>query len=83
MAQTNMIKDMYGYPLIISSGAVEEVLKISKREWKERWFTFPLRPFNKLKSSTYMRPCMYMAMEKIIMHPALENKFMEEIWNNQ
>jgi len=72
-----MINNLYGYPVIVSPGATEEVLKISKRLWKERLFTLPFKPFKKLKSFYYQRPCMYMVFDQLLVHPALVPKLRE------
>ena len=63
--------------MIISEHAVEEIIKIRKRTWRERLFTFPFRPFKKLIAYLYTRPCMYLVGNQLLVHPshrsALEN----------
>lgn len=55
--QTNSLSDaLFGMKIITSPFVGEKCTKQVKRTWKERLFTLPWRPFQKLKTITYYKP---------------------------
>ena len=75
----NTLGKIGGKQVIISTAALEEVIKIRKRTWRERLFTIPFRPFKKLITYLISRPCMYFVGEVLLVHPSLKTLLSESI----